>query len=324
MQQVAVIRQIVILGMLVLIGFFSGRTRYLPENSGIILSRIVIKITMPALIITTLTGYDFTKQEIKDGFIVYFCGIIFLVFSFFISKLISDRLDIDEDKKNIYKMNSVFGNVVFMAFPLLDSLYGSRGIIYGTFFQMANDTILWTLGIYLVNRHNTKNWRSNLKHFFNINTIVFITGILAVSLNLHKLINSSEVLKKAYKIFFDTLNPLGKSTTYLSMIFIGLILSETKMSCISDVFKRYSIFILSFVKLLVIPLAAYLILFFAGRNLDPLVVKVIVLQLAMPCGAIVSALAAQYNSDYRYATECVFFSTVLSAFSIPLIVFILG
>jgi predicted permease len=46
--------------------------------------------------------------------------------------------------------------------------------------------------------------------------------------------------------------------------------------------------------------------------------------MAMPCATIVSALAAQYESDYKFATENVFFSTLLSLFTLPAVVYILN
>ncbi|HHV99448.1 MAG TPA: AEC family transporter [Clostridiaceae bacterium] len=323
MQQITIIRQIVILVILALVGFISGKKKHLPENSGVVLSKFVVKVTLPSLIFTTLTGYDFSKQEIIDGCIVYICGLVFILFSFVIAKLISDRLKIDDAQKSIYKMLSTFGNIAYMGFPLLESLYGNRGLIYAIFFQLANDTLLWTLGIYLVNRQNTKSWRDNIKHLFNINTLAFAIGIVAIAVNFQELTRRFGLLGTVYKMVFDALNPLGKSTTYISMIFIGLILSKATFRSVSDIFKKYSIFIFSFVKLLVIPVVAYIVLQFAGRNLDPLVLNVIVLQLAMPAGTIVSALTAEYNSDYQYATEGVFISTVLSVITLPLLLFIL-
>jgi len=324
LQQITIIRQIIILVILALVGFISGKKKYLPNNAGIILSKLVVKVTLPSLIFTTLTGYKFSKQEIIDGCLVYIYGLIFIVFAYFVAKLISDRLKIDDAQKNIYRMLSIFGNIAYMGFPLLESLYGSRGLIYAIFFQLANDTLLWTLGIYLVNKQNAKSWRDNIKHLFNINTLAFAIGILAIIINFQGLISRYELLGKGYELLFEALNPLGKSTTYISMIFIGLILSNATIQGISDIFKKYSIFIFSFVKLLVIPIIAHIVLLFVGKNLDPLVVKVIVLELAMPGGTIVSALTAEYNSDYQYATEGVFISTLLSVITLPIMLFILG
>lgn len=320
----AVIYRILTLGLLGLTGFFAGRFGFVPKITGKVLSNIVIKITMPFLILTTLTSYKFKKVEILEGIWIYIFGIIFLLIAFFISKLVSSKLNIEESTSNIYKMQSIFGNVIFLAFPLMDVLFGAKGRIYATFFYLANDTILWTLGIYLVNRHNTTRWKDNLKHLINANTIAFTLGIIAVVFNFQYYVGSIQIVNKLYNLFYNTFSSLGNTTTPLSMIFIGLILSEVKMSSFSDLRRRFPIFVLSVFKLIIIPMLAFFTLSAFGNSISVIVKSIVILQLAMPCGTITTALAAQYESDYNFATECAFFSTILSFFTLPFMMWILN
>jgi len=318
-----IITKIIMLSMLALIGFAAGKTRYLPDNSGTILSRIVIRITAPLLIVTTMASKSFKKEELGNGVLIYLFAMIFIIISFLVSCLVSDGLKLEGTTSNVYKMHSMFGNVIFLAFPLIQSLYGKEGIIYAIFFNLANDTVLWTLGIYLVNKHNSKHWKENLKHLINGNTIAFLVGLSCILINLQGFVSKMPPVKEVYTLIYDTFNPLGTTTTTLSMLFIGLILSEIKFSSISDVLKRYPIFILSFLKLLLIPCFALLLLSLSGNLFNPFVKTIVVLQLAMPCATIVPALASQYDSDYRFATESVFITTLLSIFTLPFIVILL-
>lgn len=315
-----IFEQIIMLGLLGLTGFLAGRFRFLPENSGVILSRIVIKLTAPILIVTTLSSKSFNSKILIDGFWIYLFGIIFILFAYLISMPVSKKLNLEDSTSNVYKMQSMFGNVIFLAFPLLTSLYGETGVIYAVFFGLANDTILWTLGIYLVNRHNTKRWHDNLKHLINANTIAFASGIVLIVVNLQGYVHTYPTVNKIYSLLYATFNPLGLTTIYLSMIFIGLILSGIKIQGFSEFIKRYPIFILSFFKLLVVPFIALFTLHFIGGSFGPLVKPILVLQLAMPCATIVPALAAQYHSDYKFATECVLFTTLISIGTLPLMV----
>lgn len=323
MQQEAVVKivyQIVTLIMLGLTGYVSGKSRYLPDNAGTILSRLVIKLTAPILIVTTMANYDFDRKTLSDGIFIYIFGIVFLILAFVISSMMTKVLKLEGMTDSMYKMLSMFGNVIFLAYPLLKVLYGDKGIIYAVFYNVANDTLLWTLGVYLVNKHKTSDWKKNLKHLINGNTIAFSLGLFFMLINLKSLINSSNVIvKDIYKLVFDTFNPLGHTTVYLSMLFIGLILSEVKIESFSDLIKRYPLFVLSLFKLAVVPVIALVVLNMLGTLVDPFVKAIIVLQLAMPCGTIVPALASQYDSDYKFATEGVFVSTILGIFSLPLI-----
>lgn len=323
MQEVIIIiKQITVLSILGLIGFISGRKKYLPDNSGVIISRVVIKLTLPALIITTLANYSFDSKTLIDGAWVYIFGLVFLIIAYIISIPVSRSFRLDSAAKNIYRMESIFGNVIFLAFPLLGSLYGEKGIIYAMFFQLANDTMLWTVGIYLVNRHNAVKMKDNLKHLVNANTIAFISGLLLIAFNFQGFLQRNEWAASLYDVGYETFHGFGKTTIYLSMIFIGLILSEIKINNFNEFIRRYPLFILSFFKLILVPMGAFIILYLLRARIDAFVIKIVVLQLAMPCGTIVPALAAQYDSDYRFASETVLVSTMLSLITLPFMVLI--
>lgn len=315
--------KIIMLGLLGLLGFAAGKKHYLPKGSGVVISKVVIKVTAPILIFLTLANREFKSEDIFNGLFIYLTGIVFIILGFLVSVVVSKRLHLYDSVGNIYRMQSMFGNVVFLAFPLLKAVFGDKGIAYAIFFNLANDTVLWTLGIYLVNRHNTKEWKDNLKHLVNGNTIAFVLGIICVAVNLQALVSKYHFVKDVYSFVFDTFNPLGATTTPLSMLFIGLILAETKINDFSDMKKRYPILVLSFFKLIFMPLVALGSLFLLGGLVNPFVKSIIVLQLAMPCATIVPALAAQYESDYKFATECVFFTTLMGVVTLPVMVGVL-
>lgn len=309
---------IIMLGLLALVGFVVGKTGYLPGNPGVVLSQVVIKLTAPIYILTTLASKSFTGKEIRDGAWIYVFGLVFMIISFSITLAVSGKLKMKESTRNVFLMHSMFGNVAFLAFPLIESVYGRTWLVFAVFFNIANDTLLWTLGIYLVNKHKATNWKSNLKHLINGNTIAFTLGIFCILIDLQGIVNNSHLAKSIYDMLYKTFNRLGETTIPLSMVFIGLILSEIRISSIKDLLKRYPSFILSFIKLVFIPMIALVALnALGGNHISPMVKGIVVLQLAMPCGTIVPAIAAQYDSDYKFATENVFISTILCVFTLP-------
>ncbi len=325
-QQIQIlVNQISILVIMGLLGFISGKTRYLPENSGTVLSRVVIKLTAPVLIFITLASRDFTKDILINGIWIYLLGAVFIMVSFLAAHITGKLLGLKGATENIYKMNLMFGNVIYLAFPLLRSLYGDNILIYAVLFNLANDTILWTLGVFLVNKHNKAGWKDNIKHLINGNTIAFAAGLVIILLK----VNFMPFIKQIPYIFEvsgfvkSALYPLGEVTVPLSMLFIGLILSEIKISNAGDLLKRVPTFALSLFKLILIPCLALFVLSFIDF-IDPLAKAVIVLQLSMPCGTIAPALANQYGSDYKFATENVFFTTILGILTMPFMVYLLS
>ncbi|EMS69571.1 AEC family transporter [Ruminiclostridium cellobioparum] len=318
-----ILKQILILTLLGVTGFAAGKGKFLPENSHKYISALILKITMPFLIFTTMGNYSFTGETLKNGFLIFVLGIFFILLGGFISLGPCKLMGIREKTKNIYIAQSMFGNVIFMAYPLLKAMYGDEGIVYAIFFNIANDAILWTLGVYLFNRHNTKNWRDNLSHLVNPNTLAFMGGLLIILLKGTFNFENTLVYKSIWDIFYSAFYNLGHITIYLSMIFIGLILSGVRIQGIKDIFDRAIYLVYSLFKLIIVPVAAILFFKATGNFFDLFVKRIVALQLAMPASTIVSALALEYDSDYNAATEGIFVSTILSIFTLPLIVYLL-
>jgi len=320
-----IINQISILTLLGLIGFIAGKTKYLPQNAGTVISKVVVKLTAPLLIFITLAKREFGSENIPDILGVYFLGIIFLILSYVIGSIACKIMKLEGPTANIYKMHSMFGNVVYLAYPLLSSLFGDDGLFYGVVFAIANDTLLWTLGIFLVNKHRKTHLKDNLKHLINGNTVALCSGlvVLIVKTLLGQSIGNIPFVYKVSGFVFETFDSLGSTTFPLSMLFIGLILSEIKIEKVSDFIKRSHIVVLTLFKLLIVPVLALILLAFTGDWIDTIAKYVIVLELAMPCGTIVPALAAEYGSDYRTATENVFVTTVLGILTMPVMVYLM-
>jgi predicted permease len=76
-----IINQIIILTLLGITGFVAGRKKVLPDNSHKYISALILKITMPFLIFTTMGNYSFTGKTLTNGLYVFLFGIVFILFS---------------------------------------------------------------------------------------------------------------------------------------------------------------------------------------------------------------------------------------------------
>jgi len=325
MQQMnVIINQIEVMILLAIIGFAAGRSNYLPEKAGMYISRLVIKITAPALIITSMANYDFTPETLRDGLWVGFYASVFIILSFLVGSLASGLLKLDGAQSNVFKAHVMFGNTSYLALPLFKAIFGEKGVVYAVFFVIVHDSFVWTLGIFLMNRHNGRDWKENLRQLVNANTISFALGLFFAFIDLQKFVAAYPSVKAVYNVLYSTLNPLGNTTLYLMMLFIGLTLAENKLGGMSGLMKKYPTYVLSFIKLILIPGVALLMFTLLGGMGGPFVRVITVLELAMPCAMIIPALAAQYESDYRLATDNVIFTTVFSIITLPLAMYLLN
>ena len=51
-------------------------------------------------------------------------------------------MKLEDKSRNVYSMQTLFGNVIFFAFPLFEALFGDIGVLYALFFNIGNDLLL--------------------------------------------------------------------------------------------------------------------------------------------------------------------------------------
>lgn len=295
-----IIEKISVIGIIVLIGFFAAKFGYISNKSKGYISAIVVRITLPVLIISSLLQQDLTADMITNALIVVAISIPTMLMGLVVALGIHKLFKLEQSIKALYICMSTFGNVVFLGYPLIQALYGGEGLFYAIIYSIINDGFVYSLGIYLL---SGKSGAKNLKKLINPNTISFAVALILLSFGV-----------KLNDVFKDSLTSLGQCTTPLAMLFIGISLAEVPLK---NVFKGAGKYIIIAQKMLIAPLMLILILM--PFNISPLVVSVIVLQLAMPMQTIFSVLSFEYGAPSDFAVETIFISMVVSVFSLPLI-----
>ena len=159
---------------------------------------------------------------------------------------------------------------------------------------------MWTAGISLFTETDRKTkWKNVL---LNPNIIAVELGLLRSILH----------IKLPYTIDYAIEN-IGNCITPLSMIIVGSILADVN---IKTIFEK-SVFFISGVRLVLLPLLAFAIL--SVFQMNSTVSGVTMLLTSMPVGTTTALLAAKYNADADFATKCVFVTTLLSLITVPVL-----
>ena len=192
---------------------------------------------------------------------------------------------------------------------MISAQFGQEGLLYGSIFVLVSNILMWTLGVAIITPAGSFSLKSGLRRIFNINTIAIISGFLLFLFSV-----------KLPQFVLETVGTLGKSNTYLSMIFIASVMyfaDGRKMH------RNRNAYLLSFNRLLLVPfiLLGLFILFnllFPGI-LRKEVVSVMLMQAAMPCMVNVVIMVNILGEDDGTATSNVFVSTIFSVLTLPLI-----
>ncbi len=311
----ATLNQTIVLFLILLIGYLGKKFKIISNDMNKDISNLILYITLPGMIITSLSSYDFSKELlIISGKLVAISWSVYAL-SITISYLSTKLFNIDGTTKDIFQFGIVFSNVSFMGLPVINSVFGSEGIFYAALYNMPFNFILWTYGVMVLSRTNKEEPNQVLNNKGSLNTKLLLNpGIIAVLIGFSMFLTSIKLPSPV----FEALSLLGKSTTPMSMIFIGSILADVD---VKTIFTNKATFLVSGIRLLVLPLIILLIL--KQFNLDMITVGVPVIITAMPIAANCTIMAAKYENDYYLASQVVSMSTMLSMITIPLIVMLL-
>ncbi|MFO8067957.1 MAG: AEC family transporter [Bacteroidales bacterium] len=309
-----IINQILILGIVSVIGVIATKAGIISESLRDGIAKLVFNVTLPLNIFTSFTAMDISSTLLKNGAFVMIFAYIAFALLFFIGKMSAGMLKLEYQQSKIHKLHTVFGNHGFLGFPLLSALFpDGQGIFYASLVFIVSSSLLWTGGVYMLNSSKNVSTRERLFQLFNPNTIAFIIGIFFMLLEI-----------RLPSILQSSLGGLGKTTNYLAMIYIGALLANAN---IKNIVKNSSVFILSFNKLILVPfILIFLIDFITSLfsfELSHIAKSVVILQAGMPCMAIIVILAKKFKSDDKLATENVFISTVLSILTLPFVYFLI-
>jgi malate permease and related proteins len=304
-----IISQIFILAIVVIIGAIAAYFKVLTPLAKDMLSKVIFNISLPLMLFTNFLKLEATPRLLSNSFTVLLVAGFVILFLLLIGWATTKIFRFTFREAAVFKAHSMFGNTIFLGFPLINALYGAEGLLYASMFQMVSTIIMWTVGVLVLTYNSGVSWKKNIIKVVNPNTIATITGFTFFLLSI-----------KLPKLIVTPLSELGSANTWLSMLYIGAMLFLSKPG---TMLKTKSIYILSINRLVLAPVVLIVMFWLSAEfslgTPDKLVSSVIILQASMPCMASVVIMAKELGADDSLAVGNVFVSTILSILSLPLV-----
>lgn len=293
-----VINGVISLFLIMLLGVYGSKRNIITDEINRGLTEILLKITLPLMIVSS---FVFTFDESMEKNITK--TFIYAFLTFVIVAIISYLLliPIKSKKRKILQFANVFSNCGFIGFPIMENIYGFEGVIYTSIFNMYFAIFTWTYGIMIFTGKVT--FKEIKKVLLNPCVIAVYIGVFIMKFNIQIPI-----------VIYSTIKTVGSMTSPLSMIIVGVILSKAN---IKENLKDWTIYYGSIIKLLVIPILLYLITLIINDNSK--VANTMLILSAMPAAAMTSILAENFNKEKEYAAVIVFFTTLISLITFPII-----
>lgn len=266
-------------------------------------SKVVMNVFLVFTILDSVTSaeMELSIADVGLDLVAYFAMVLIsAVLGLVTAKLIRAR----SDRKGIAAFAITFANTVFVGFPVINSVYGAEGILVATLSNVPFNLLVYTLGVAMING-NAKEM--NIK---NALSAPLVATIIAVAVFMADIKLPSPVV--------ECFEVIGGGTVPMSMLVVGASLGSIS---IKQALSDWRVYVVSLVRLIVAPLVTWLIL---GLFIhDEMLLGVVVILSACPTAMIATALAISARRDEAYASQCVFASTVLSAGTMPLMIWLL-
>lgn len=120
---------------IIILGYGLKRFGFFKQEDFTILSKITIRITLPATIIVNFSGKKFDSSLLSLGLLALFCGVIYLVVGFLVEKKSG------KDPQAFSMLNLTGYNIGTFVIPFAQSFLGPMGVIATSLFDTGNSVM---------------------------------------------------------------------------------------------------------------------------------------------------------------------------------------
>ena len=293
--------------VLVVTGFIAGKVGYMGGEFDRKLSSLVINITCPALILSSaMTGELPDRRFILPLLLISVVTYIVLtVVAFWLPRWLTRHRE-DEGALGFALM---FGNVGFMGYPVVTSIFGHEAVFYAAVLNVVNTFAVFTIGTILINGRSDDNSGRFQKK------VLYSTPMLAAYLTMG--IVALEV-KDIPAVVSQPLTMLGNVTVPAALLIIGSSMSHLS---IRTMLGNATVYATALFRLGILPIGIYFLT--RALGFSEFVVNINTLVIAMPVATYGTILCLKYKKDTTMITEVTFITTLLSMVTIPLLVLLL-
>ncbi|HEX2949122.1 MAG TPA: AEC family transporter [Armatimonadota bacterium] len=304
----------------ILIGWLARRRGYLTEETTSSLSKFVVDIAIPAMVLTgMLRTIDPTKMT--DNWFLPLVGASVLIIGQIVGTMVMPFFS-RKDQRPTFVFLVAIANWVYLPLPIAQALYGGEGVRAVLLFNVGAQVVLWTMGIWTL-RRGKPDWRSIQNLITNPGLVATIIGILlALYVPASRSIETADIaslsaIGMTCKMLVLALVIVGNLTIPLSLIVTGAQLGGLD---ISDHKPSLTLSGVVLARLFLAPTAVVVLIWalhFYGIQLQEIPRMVAYIIACMPVAVSCSMFTESFGGDTSLAARAIFYSTFLSIVTVP-------
>ena len=297
---------------IVVVGYIAGKWGYMGGTFDKKLSKVVIDITCPALILSSaMTG------ELPDRrYILPLLGISVLTYVLLtgVALLLPRLLTKKKDDEGVIGFAMMFGNVGFMGYPIVASIFGHEAVFYAAVLNVVNTFTVFTVGTMLIVGKNQESTveEKEMSQKKMLRKVLYSTPMLSAYLTM--LIVALEI-KDIPEFISQPLTMIGNITVPAALLIIGSSMSQLPLRALLG---NGTIYTTTLMRLAILPVGIHYLMTLLGFS--SFVVGINTVVIAMPVATYGTILCLRHGKDTTLITEVTFITTLLAMISIPLLV----
>lgn len=301
---------------LIAFGYFAKRLQILPDGDAAAFNRLVVQITLPAFVLAALLTHTFETAYLRAPLVIWIGqGMVFAL------ALALGRLCHWERKKTgAILLTGTFGNTGFLGYPMTTALFPVLLPVSVLIDQLGMALWLYpgalVLGA-LYGGQARKHPSAAITGFLRSPLFVALALGLALRFLPHGGLTVPRALTIAGGMGLSVIALVGSATIPVVLIAIGLMLRPSTLP-----HHGRDVLLIGGLKLILLPTMAWL----AARYLFDLrgdLLRVCVLEAAMPPSASATVFAGEFGMDGGLAVAAFFALTLASALTMPLMLALL-
>lgn len=296
-----IISQMVILLLLVMAGYISNKCGLMGGDFDRRLSAFIINVSCPCLIVGSVMGDTVPDSGmilplLVVGFFTYLAlfGVSWLLPRYFVR---------DADAQGMYSFMLMFGNVGFIGYPVVASIFGDEAVFYASLLNAPNTLFIFLVGtVFVLGRKG--------KVRFNPATL-YCPGMVAAYVSILIVVMGWE---RVPSVVSGPLRLLGGITVPGALLVIGSSMAQIGRH---HILGSPATYVMAVLRLLAIPVAVFFLSRLAG--VDGKVNAINTVLICMPVASYGTMFCLKYGRDETEMVRGTLVTTILSVVTIPLL-----
>ncbi len=289
-------------------GFVFVKKKMLGEDSAAAFSKVLLYLCQPCLAVYTFSSAEFSMEKLAD---IGLFSLLTLVINGAMlgGAVLILRRKFADTSYRIITLAMAFANCAFFGIPIIEALLPEAAgglIVYTTIYATIMNILGWAIGIAIITG-DTRNISAK-KIFINPAMIGIVIGVPLFLFSV-----------KLPTALFDAVSLIGKMTTPVSMLIMGMRLATTNFK---SVFTSVKAYVAVAVKTVLMPLVSFALVYFMPLPIE--VKKTFFIICACPTASVVLNFSELCGEGQREAAASVLLSTILSIATLPTMVLMLS